>query len=752
MAQNLKKEEEVKDEAYEATGEEKLVLDHLQDRIPVLKDGKKRVLEDIDFEKIMKDADREYMPRSLREKAEEGQTIMLIQDEVRGMRGSRIVPITGREGQEWRSDVSEPTLYVKVMTALSILVDQNPEAVFKAVLKRYKNTRALAKSIWQRSWSIANSKDMLKLFIFDLAKYGWAVGRTYPKLVQRKKDILTELNIDDPEKNKYETVTITEFDDIYRERLDPYRTYIDDKATLDDPFSLDDWYFEKDFSKDDFKREFGVYENAEKCTFGELTTEKKEEEPANEETKKRKDMITVGFYESKNKDLYAMYSPKDKVVIYYSPLPNDEGMLSLWDAPWTIRDPRTRYGIGLFEIIKNNKVLYDRLDNMDIDSLVMAIYSMLFYSGTNAAQGEGTIFISPGVAKQKLPGTTIDQVKIDYSGKGREGAQQQLERIDELTGLNKTLEGIAEGKQTLGEVLHAKDAALKRLSIPLGNIASAMEKDAYLTLSWASQLYTLPEVLEFESPEKLKDFMLENEREPDRLAVGNQTFTTEGDVGAVPAMENAMSEDVGEEMTGPITADFPRVLELPLEPEEPAGEGGAEENREGVLIESPENRFFVVGKDIPKKSIKWKGKVTIVPQSIIAPSQELERQRKAELYNVVQPVVQTIAVALSQGQFQMAVDVAKPVVQILEIQDEEPEDWLPDQVVEMLNDPAKIQQAQAEMAQMMNASKPLFVESGAEANPTAPSERKPELPGIAPKDTLGPSPAAKSLSEMTKIR
>lgn len=741
------KEDESKKEAYAPEGEEKNILDHLKERVPILKDGKKRILDGIDFEEIMRDADKEYMPRSLQEKTEGG-SVMLIQDEIKGMRGSRIVPITGKEGQEWRSDVSEPTLYVKVMTALSILIDQNPEAVFKAVTKRYKNTRALAKSIWQRSWSVAGSKDMLKLFIFNLAKYGWAPGRTYPKIVQRKKEILTELDIKDPGKNKYKEITLTEYNDVYREVLDPFRTWIDDKASLADPFSLDDWYFEKDYSKDDYEREFGMYANAEKVKFGQLTSEKKDEEPANEETKKRSDMITVGFYESKNKDLYAIYSPKDEVVIYSSPLPNDEGMLSLWEAPWTIRDPRTRYGIGLFEIIKNNKVLYDRLDNMDVDQLVLAIYSMLFYSGTNALAGDGTLFVSPGVARQKLPGTTIDQVKVDYTGKGREGAAQQLERIDEITGLNKTLEGVVDGKQTLGEVLHAKDAALKRLALPLGNIASAIEQDAYLTLSWASQLYSLPEVMDFADQEDLKDFMAENEREPEQINVGADKFKT----------FDEMATKFKDEKKQPtkISADFPRVLELPLEKEN-AGEEGAEENRDGVLIESPENRFFTVGKDLPKRNIKWKGKITIVPQSIIAPSQELERQRKSELYNIVQPVVQTIAIAMAQGQFQTAADIAKPVVQILEIQDEKPEDWLPDKVVELLDDPAQIDGMSRAFAIAANNAKPLMVpgqampgQENAPATPTAPTEKAPELPGIAPKGQVE-NVVSKSLSEMGKI-
>lgn len=734
MAQNLDtKKEEKKVEAYAPKDEEKTILDYLKERIPVLKDGKKKILDDIDFEEIMKDADREYMPRSLRDKKEDTSSVMLIQDEIKGMRGSRIVPITGKEDSEWRSDVSEPTLFVKIQTALSILVDQNPEAVFKALLEIYKPTSAIAKAIWQRSWGIANSKEMLKLFIFDLAKYGWAIGRTYPRLKQRKKEILRELDVDDPEKNKYDTVTITEYNDIFRERLDPYRTWIDDKANLSDPFSMDDWYFEKDYSKDDCKREFGMYDNYHQITFGELRQTKKEEEPANEETVKRKDMVTLGFYESKNKDLYAIYEPNKEVVLYYSPQPNDEGMLSCWDAVWTIRDPRTRYGIGLFEIIKNNKVLYDRLDNMDIDSLVMSIYTMLFYSGTNQLVGDGTLTVSPSLIKQKLPGTTVDQVKIDYSGKGREGAMQQQVRIDEITGLTPTLQGQVEGK-TLGEVLHAKDAALKRLNIPLGNVAAALEQDAYLTLSWGNQVYSLPEVMEFVDQKELDEFMAENGREPDNLQFENQ-----------------------EEKTGKITADFPRVMELSLD-----------EDRDGTLIESPENRFFTIGKDIPKKNIKWKGKITLVAQSIISPSNEMDRQRKMELYNIVQPVVQAIALAMSQGQYQVALDMAKPVVQILEIQNEKPENWLPDKVVLMINDPELVAKVEAQAEMMATAGQPLFVdpnaipEPGAEGAPTrqkggvpgiptAPGAKSPGLTGIAPKEQIT-NPVKQTLSEVGKVR
>ena len=718
MAKNLETEQKAP-EAYKPEGEEKEVLEHLEKRVPILKDTKKNILDGFDFEAVMKEADAEYQPHSLRAGAAEKGGVMLVQDEIKGIRGSRIVNITGREGEEWRSDVSEPTLMVKIQTAISILVDQNPEAVFKALLDRYKPSTAVASAIYKRSWSIANSKEQLKTFIFNLAKYGWAPGRTYPRLVQRQKDVLEELDLDNPENNKYKTITVTEFDDVYREALDPYRTWIDDMADLYDPYSLDDWYFEKDFSKDRFEQEFGVYDNADKVKFTGKTQGETDEVEGNEETKHRDDVITLGFYESKNKDLYAIYAPNDGVVIYHSPLPNDEGKLSLWDALWNIRDPRTRYGIGLFEMMKNDKTLYDRLNNMDMDALVLSIYTMLFYSGSNQQTGDGDITISPGVMKQKLPGTEIDQIKIDYTGKGREGAQMVLERIDEITGITPTLQGQVEGK-TLGEILHAKDAALKRLNIPLANIGAALEQDAYLTLSWANQLYTLPEVMEFVSKDELDDFETETGRSAERVALDD---------------------------TGKITADFPRVLELNLD-----------EDRDGALIESPESRFLTVGVDLPREQIRWKGRVTVIPQSIISPSQELDRQRKMELYNIVQPVVTAMSGALAQGQFELALDMARPVVQILEIQDEEPKDWLPTQIVELLANPEMALQLQQQAKVAAQAAEPLLVDPAAAeepdagpVTPTAPSEQAPELEGIAPKDEIT-SPVADTLSEIGKVR
>lgn len=705
MTKKLKKPEDVAVETYVPDTKERIVLEHLEKRIPILKKSRKQILNDggggFDFDQLMKDADKEYVPHELKRQAKPG-SVYLEMDETLGIRGARVVPITGNEDGAWRSDISEPTLFVKVNTALSILMQQNPEATFKAVLDKYKPTTALAKAIWTRSWDLACSREQMQCFIMNLAKYGWAPGRTYPRIVKRKKEVLIELDIENPENNKYETKTIVDFNDIYREALDPHRTWIDDMANMTDPWSLNDWYFEKDFSKDAYDREFKRYANSGKINAGMPYRDGESELTSlNEETKQRNDIVTLGFYENLEKDLYAIYAPSDKVVLYSGPLPNDEGMLSYWDACWNMRDPRTRFGVGLYEILKNDKVMYDRWDNMTTDQLIMAVYKMLFYSGP-AAAGDGKIRIEPGVAKQKLPGTTIDVVDVKFEPRAFEWLDRRKEMMDENTGITPTLQGQVEGK-TLGEVLHAKDAALKRLNIPLANIAYAIEKDAYLTLSWANQVYSLPEVMEFADEKQLNAFTQETGRMWDQATV-------------YPS--------------GKISADFPKTLDLSLD-----------KNRDGELIESPGARFFTIGQDVQKSAIKWKGRVTVKAQSIVATSQELERQRKLELYNLVSPVVTGISQAMAIGQFSIALGMAKPVVQILEIQNEKPENWLPDDVVQMINNPELAKQAESQMKMQMNNSQPLMVDPNAMTKvgaqfgagvPSAPSNAAPQAPKIGP--------------------
>jgi len=682
LPKNIKKENRIV-ENYNPQGEELDVQQYLRERIPILKKTKDNILGNFNFKQLMKDADREYIPHNLREG--KSSSVMLIQDEIKGLRGSRVVPI-GDMRDNWRSDVSEPILMAKIQTALSILIDQNPEAIFKALNEKYKKNTALAYSLWKRSWDIGRSKHQLKTVIFDIAKYGWGIGRTYPRFIQRKGKILIEVNDDHPEKNKYDDVNITQYNDIFRERLDPYKTWIDDMTNLVDPWSMGDWYYEKDYSWDSFLIEFGDYKNIKYVN-------KSNKEPIEGEETERQDIVTVGFYESVDKDLYAIKIPAQDVILYYAPLPNDKKKLSCWWSIWHIRDPKTPYGIGLYEIIRNDKVLYDRIRNMNVDQMVMSIYPMLFYTGAGGLTGQGDFVISPALIKQKAAGTSVEQVIIKYDNRGNEAIEKIKQDMDEMTGITPTLQGEIEGK-TLGETLHAKDSALKRLSIPLKNIAYMLEEEAFISLAWMKQCYSIPEVKSFADENELQSYVEETGR------FAHNITPTQMDETGQPQQ---------------IQGDFYPNFEMALE------------DREGTLIESKDNQFFTVGENLPLESLDWEGMITIDPKSVLSPTPELERQRKLELYNLITPTIEKISFAIKQD-VDLAIALTKPVIQILEIQNEKPKLWLPDEVIKAMENPEQYKQEmmmqqqqmmQQEQQSILQKGPPLFV-GGKGANKVVP--------------------------------
>jgi len=700
----LDKEKKIAD--IKLDDKENKLVDFLSSRIEVLKRTKTDIGGGLNFEELMRAADKEYLPNDLTHKlgVDDKHNLVLMQDDTLGLRGtSRVISLDSLSQDSWRSTLSEPTLLVKIQTALSILIDQNPEAVFKATNEKYEKRNNVAKALWKRSWEINNGIDVLKLFVFDLAKYGFAVGHTVPRILKRDKEILISIDTDKPENNKYKKIKLVEFNDVYREKLDLYRTWIDDKANLTDPFSINDWYYEKDYTADKFEEEFGMYKNSKAVKCGTPKQENNDGEgQMNSATKTRDDIITVGFYENKEKDLFCIFIPDQNIPVYYSPLPNDDGKLTLWYASWIERDPRTIYGIGLYELLKNSKVMYDRMKNMNVDQITMATYPMLFMSGT-PKDGQSEIILSPNTIQQKNPGTTVEQVKIQYDNRGWEAIGMIKEEIDDTTGITPTLQGEVEGK-TLGETLHAKDSALKRLNIPMLNIAKAIEMDAYITLSWANQVYSTPEIQEFTDAKDMQEY-------EDEYGVKADSFESEG------------VDEQGTPIGQIKNAQYYPNLDL-----------GLDEDREGVLIESPDRRFFQLGNNATEEGtiglgdLKWEGKISVKAMSIIAPNPEIERQRKLELFNVISPVVYQMSLLMNQqvdpttgqsftpqGGLEVAMDLYNPVKQILEIQDEKPENWLPKRLIEMVDNPEmyqQVKQVQAEEAKAMEKEQnPLFIDA-----------------------------------------
>lgn len=606
------------------------------------------------IEKRWREADEEYIPHEL----DFGTTRKRFEtDQDTGLR-SRMVPV-GDVTQQWRQASSAPTLLSKIQTAISIIVDQQPEADLTALLKKYSATTDLAYSLWKRNWTITDAKEKLKLVIFDLFKYGWAVQRTYPRIIKYDKRVLTETDTENPENDKYEEKSIIWFNDIDRARLDPYRTWIDEMAKPYEPYTTNEAYYEFDMSYDGFMTELGKYPNSEyvkkdSVYVREEAPKKSNRTEENKESKRRKDIVTVGIFESRHKDMYVIWIPKDKIIIHASPLPNDDGYLSITHTLYILRKSDMPYGVSFWEVIRQNKALYDKMKNMGMDQLVLSIMKFGFYSGTNTATGDGTIAVVPGEARQ-ITSSNGDASKavnwMEIPGPGDEfwrGLASVAQMMDDDSGITPLLEGQdTPGQQTLGEILHARESSLKRLKIPVENIAWLIEQDAYLSLSWMSQVYAIPTVQEFTDMKELTAFEQESQMEHIELFGTPETDEAGANTG---------------NFTGPYEAHYLPQLSLHLE------------DRDGQLAQSKKSQFFQVGKDIMPSQLKWRGIFKVIPRSIIDSSQELIKATKMEVFNMIMPLLQFPAQL-----------VARPIAQILKINEEDPDDWLPDEMLDFLD-------------------------------------------------------------------
>lgn len=639
-------EEKVKDISYDPKGNELEVRDFLSKRIEELKtfrsaklDGNSKSIED-----LYREVDQEYQPHRL----EFSSRKQLESHEEDGLR-SRLVEVSSKDA--WRSDSVNPDLFVKVNTALSILIDQNPEAVFMASSSKYEKNTALAYGNWKNSWEVSGAKQQLKNFVVNQFKYGTAFLRTYPKKLEMQKRVRTEYYADQPDKDKYEEKTIIKCNDIYRESLNPKRVWMSESARVGDYNTLGDWYFEKDYSWDSFQQEFGDYKNIKFVKKGMHETE----ELSDNEASKHQDSVTVGFYENDRKDIYAIYIPSAKIVLYHSPLPNDDGMLSLTWAPLYLRSDECALGIGLWEIIQNDSVMYDRFSNMTMDQLTLSIYKMFFYKGTNVLGENGELNVSPGKGEQVADPNNMKFLEVPGPGQDSwRGLQFLQDRKDFNSGVSSQLAAKFTGK-TLGQDIQAKEAGLERLKTPLDYLLDALAQEAYICISWQQQTLSTPEILEYTDPENLMAALKEFGLNDEQIQAYQQELSTQN-----PQSELLFNGEPDEEGNQRKFANVYKESSYNLE-----------KDSSGELIENDKAKFYRFGIDLPTKMIHWRGVVRVKPQSVLAPSKDLTRRMKLDFYNLVFPSIEKMVAAPQFIPF-----LLPPIKQIVKIYEENLTDWV----------------------------------------------------------------------------
>lgn len=688
------------------TAQQLLDFKHAKTRIHEMQKYREQSHYGVTLESLWADADNAYIPHRIKSKGKR----VVAEDETKGWRGA----LVNLGDTDWQSDIAQANPFVKIQTALSVLVDQNPTGVFTATTRKYQATTELMKQLYQRSWEYARSKGQLKLFVHNLAKYGWAVGRTYPLRIARKTKVLTEYNPEDPEASVYEEKEAVEFNDVMRENLDPRNTWIDDMTRPNSQFSMRDWCWRKVYTMDAFKEEFGAYKRCELVQPGGITTETVTGKKTVEQEKVDTNLVEVYFYESRLKDLFMVIANGVPVCIAPLPISDANGIkkLSIWQTYWNIRHALSPYGIGIYEAIRYDQAFLDRIRNMTIDQITMSIYKMFFYQGTQSLTDTGDIKISPGVGKQVLNPKDINWLEVPGPGKDAyEGIAMFQKGVDEASGITEPLLGEVTGK-TAFEIAQAKEAAIKRLKTPLDNILDALNDEGYITVSLMQILYSIPEVYVIGDPLLIEDYLKETGSDPDLYERAPDSYDEEGN--AVPGA-----------FTAKVYPEFPLNLE---------------KDEKGNLIETKDSQFF----RIKPSGLKWEGVINIKAQSVLSPSKQIDKALELEMYNMLIPLMAATAqermMLLQTGQPTDMDNLTngKTIKSIIKLYDKDPRDIVP---TDWLGD----QQAQA-------AQQPLFIQPGAEGMaPSTPQMGATEAPTQGPTPSLPTEPSSIVGNVMSKI-
>lgn len=606
------KEQEKNAIGYKLAGDDKKAYDFFSNRKSELQLHR----QSLGVEEIWKAADKAYQPtQELRPKK-----AVLVSDDELGWRSTK--QILGGE-DDWMETSVSPNPYIKIQTALGIIVDRNPGAIFKPGKKIYTKNNDLISDLYRKTWTnekAPSKTTLLKPFVFNQAKYGMGVGRTYPLKITRTVDDLVKYVPGGV--NKYKPVDFTYFDDVFRESLSPWQCWFDDAGVVGNPLSFNDNLWYKDYSWQRFTSVFGHLANFKyvKPTQKVLTKEEAETKDIKGEKGVSKFQERVWFYE--NLELDRLFVITDGgIILVNEPLPQKpkNKHLSLYAAPWTLRDDKCIEGIGIYEAMRGDHKLHTKIRQMTMDQLVQSIYKEFFYEGTDTLQGDGMMKVKPGRGRQVTNPQNVRWNEVPGPGREAwEAIDRQEQKIDEATGLTKGLSGEVVGK-TAYETAQARESALKRLKTPLEHLTDALVQDAYITIGIIEDLYSVP---------KIK--LLAEDRYVDAMELEG----LKDEEGNLPAIQE-------------------EYREIPL---------NVKQNNEG--FEASDKEEFI---ELKPEMLPWEGVIEISGESILAESELLNRTTTLEMTNILFPM------------FQMPPEIAKkPATEILKVYKKDPADWLPD--------------------------------------------------------------------------
>lgn len=521
---------------------------------------------------------------------------------------------------DWQTDNSDITPFTKVNIALSILAEQNPRATFKSNVRGKQAISHFHSKLYDYTLNRELFHYKLNRFIYNQGKYGLAFSCTKARVESKKVRDLT--NIDEKGNETYETKTMKTFRGPWFKVLNNWQVYWDDSAEVFDPWSMRDWAYYEFYTKEQIKLMYHDFDLNQLSEGGASNEDGKES--------KRKGLFKLFYYENQEKDLFSIVH-NGKVLDAY-PLANENHKLSLNYAPWNLRDSNSIDGVGLIEIIQQDKNLYDKINNMSVDQLILSIYKTYFYDGTN--EEDGVLTLRPGKGQQVLDPSKVKF--LDIAGNSNE-VYKKMELVENKIDANtfsRSLGGEALSGKTAYEIEQIKNSSTRRLYSPLDGLKFALTTDAYNRIDILQSLATTEEVETIVDPITAQATLAIYQDNPELFKV--------------------------DMMRGIVYRKKYEEVPLALKKD---GED---------LVPAKEVRFF----PLSPEGVRFDGEIEIDVKSVLLPSPELEKKQIVEMSNIIVPM------------FQMPREIAeKPARMILEVHNQDEKDWFPDSWLQPVQTP-----------------------------------------------------------------
>lgn len=516
----------------------------------------------------------------------------------------------------------EPIAFSKIMIATSVLAGKLPDA---DVIADDKVFARASYELWKRTWSLkgGNGENTLSLTYQNLLTFGWAAWRTYPKRVAVPRQGVDKIL----------------FDDIYREPLDPERTWLGLGFTNGDYWSQFEVYYEKDMLKEEFFEKYPEAKaNPRKLEYCSTTTESQDQ---NQE--KSRHSVTIGYYE--NVLLNRFIIACGKMVIYDGEMPNDDSYGSVIVVRCFARNLNDPYGVGLYELMRGNTAIYTYINSLNAQQVEAEIYPLLF--GAQVQNGTASYKRGPNIVNPKNPGTQIDVVRTTGNvSQGIAFADKQKQNIEDNTGVNNIVAG-QNAESTLGSTVIMKEAAYNRLTPPKNSMMNGLQSDAHIALSWIRQTYTVDKIFMLDSESDIAIFTKQN---PDYFI---QSAPVEGENGKINGYAVTASKNL--RLNFDFTPDGQMVENVPTRTisakalfDEMANHGHKSDYVEFIID----------------------------PDSMLLPSLEIQKQTFMALFPIITNQVNTIY-SLRRTDPEAAASQLRSLEQLLNVQRQDIYDYIP---------------------------------------------------------------------------